>query len=68
MARARRFLWFGPRKGSQCAEIILNEVISTLTRLDENSTRVMQQMQVVHDFSEHCALSRPLRKQPPGLS
>jgi len=43
--------------------IILNEVISTLTRLDEHSSRVAQQMQVVQDFSDHCDLSRPLRKQ-----
>lgn len=49
--------------GAIVNSIILNEVISTLTRLDENSTRVQQQMQVVQDFSEHCNLARPLRKQ-----
>jgi len=49
--------------GAIVNSIILNEVISTLTRLDEHSSRVAQQMQVVQDFSDHCDLSRPLRKQ-----
>ncbi|CAJ1420668.1 unnamed protein product [Effrenium voratum] len=49
--------------GAIVNSVILNEVITTLTRLDESATRVMQQMQVVADFSEHCNLDRPLRKQ-----
>ncbi|CAE7756046.1 KCNH6 [Symbiodinium pilosum] len=49
--------------GAIVNSIILNEVIGTLTRLDESASRVMQQIQVVQDFSEHCNLSRTLRKQ-----
>jgi len=49
--------------GAIVNSIILNEVIGTLTRLDESASRVMQQIQVVQDFAEHCNLSKTLRKQ-----
>ncbi|CAE7670754.1 Kcnh7 [Symbiodinium sp. CCMP2592] len=49
--------------GAIVNSIILNEVIGTLTRLDESASRVVQQIQVVQDFSEHCNLSKTLRKQ-----
>eukprot|EP00931_Biecheleriopsis_adriatica_P008168 TRINITY_DN109392_c0_g1_i1.p1 TRINITY_DN109392_c0_g1~~TRINITY_DN109392_c0_g1_i1.p1 ORF type:complete len:821 (+),score=133.80 TRINITY_DN109392_c0_g1_i1:52-2514(+) len=49
--------------GAIINSIILNEVIVTLTCMDENASRVAQQTAVVRDFAEHCHLDPLLGRQ-----
>ena len=49
-------------------KIILNEVIGTLTRLDESASRVMQQIQVAWPREATIPPNRPVSiREPKGL-